>query len=156
MGLLLVELVSIIIEHILVVRVFNHAERERFENRLVMQIMLDRPSLQSPDRKLSVSQLGEIATLHETLYTGLDNFFNHRLNDCFAVHKLAPSRSNGFESRVSDFELTRELKHILLNSVRAHYGYTLSLFSGQDLIEQRIVCDCRYMNRSRNLLETIG
>src|SRR4029453_11207443 len=122
MSLLLVKLVSIIIEHILVVRVFNHAERERFENRLVMQIMLDGPSLQSPDRKLSIAQLGEIATLHETLYTGLDDFFNHRLNDCFAIHKLAPS----------------------------------SLFSGQYLIEQCIVFDCRYMNRSRNLLEAIG
>ena len=100
-----------------------------------MQIMLDRPSLQSPDRKLSLAQLGEIATLHETLYTGLNDFFNHRLNDCFAVHKLAPS-----------FAL------IGFDSVRA----LSALFSGQDLIEQRIVCDCRYMNRSRNLLEAIG
>jgi hypothetical protein len=48
--------------------------------------------LQSLDLKLSVAQLGELATLHQTLYTGLDDFFNHRLNDCFAVHKLAPRR----------------------------------------------------------------
>src|SRR4030095_9096913 len=80
------------------------------------------PSLKCLDRQLSVAHLREIATLHETLYTGLDDFFNHRLNDRFAVHKLAPS----------------------------------SLFSGQYLIEQCIVCDCRYMNRSRNLLEAIG
>ena len=86
MGLLLIELVGVIIEQLLVVSVFNHAERERFENRLIVQIMLDRPSLQSLDRKLSVAQLGEIATLHETLHTGLDDFFNHRLNDRFAVH----------------------------------------------------------------------
>src|SRR5262245_11337743 len=51
-----------------------------------MQIMLDRPSLQSSGRKLSFAQLGEIAALHKALYAGLHNISYYGLNYCFSVH----------------------------------------------------------------------
>src|SRR5215510_1432509 len=41
--------------------------------------MLNCPSLQSLDRKFSITQLGEITTLHEALHTWLNDLLNHRL-----------------------------------------------------------------------------
>src|SRR5262249_37316610 len=64
--------------------------------------MLDCPSLQSLDRKSSITQLREIATLHKTMYAGLNDLLNHRLNNCFAVHNSSFIALT-VESQVLDF-----------------------------------------------------
>ena len=47
--LFFVELIREVIEHRLVLSIFHHAEREGFKDRLVVQIMLDRPALKPFD-----------------------------------------------------------------------------------------------------------
>src|SRR5438132_12511913 len=106
MRLLLVELISEVAEHFRIVGVFHHAERECSENRLVVQIMLNRPTLESFDREFSFAQLGKITTLHEALHSGLNNFLDHRLDNCFTVHTKLLGRSDSFESRVSSCQFT--------------------------------------------------
>src|SRR5438094_9995864 len=106
MRLLLVELISEVAEHFRIVGVIHHAERECSENRLVVQIMLNRPTLESFDREFSFAQLGKITTLHEALHAGLNNLLDHRLDNCFTVHTKLLGRSDSFESRVSSCQFT--------------------------------------------------
>src|SRR5947209_12071420 len=81
MRLLLVELISEVAEHFRIVGVFHHAERECSENRLVVQIMLNRPTLEAFDREFSFAQLAKITTPHEAPRPALDTSLDHQVDN---------------------------------------------------------------------------
>jgi hypothetical protein len=52
---------------------------------------LDRPTLDSLDRKFTVAQLRKVSAFHQTLDAGFDDFLDDRLNDSFTVRHLNSS-----------------------------------------------------------------
>jgi hypothetical protein len=85
--LLFVHLIEKILEKVRIVAVLDHAKRESFEQRDVVEIMLQRPALQPFDRESAAAQLDEVGELHQLLHPRINDFLHYRINKCRTRHR---------------------------------------------------------------------
>ena len=90
MVLLLIELVLKVVVEIRVVGVFHHAKSKALAERDIVQVVLQRESLEPLGRKFALSQLAEVATVHQLLHARPDHLPEQRINEAAIFHEILP------------------------------------------------------------------
>ena len=108
MSALFFELVGKVVVESVVMGVLHHAQGKALQQDNVVQVVLQRPPLESPHRELPFPQLGEVATRHQLLDSGLDDLGGDRVDEGFVCHgNSLTSNPSGVSTETRSDQRTR-------------------------------------------------